>query len=91
MKKAYENLKDDMNKQKNNELEQLKLQIAALTMREESKNLQAFREDISDLKKKYFLISQFLTFFLKEILLKKMKRTNPIIFLKKMSLIHCKN
>lgn len=53
MKKAYETLKDDMNKQKYNELEQLKLQIAALTMKEETKTIRAVREDIKEIKRKY--------------------------------------
>lgn len=57
MKKAYETLKDDMNKQKNNELEQLKLQIAALTMKEETKTIRAVREDIKEIKRKYSFFS----------------------------------
>ena len=52
MKKAYENLKEETNKQKNNELEQLKLQIAALSMREEVKNIQGVRDDLKSLKQK---------------------------------------
>ena len=52
MKKAYENLKEETNKQKNNELEQLKLQIAALSMREDVKNIQGVRDDLKSLKQK---------------------------------------
>ena len=55
MKKAYENLKEDTNKQKNNELEQLKLQIAALSMRDDAKNIKGIRDDLKDLKQKSFL------------------------------------
>lgn len=52
MKKAYENLKEETNKQKSNEMEQLKLQIAALSMREEAKNIKGVRDDLKHLKQK---------------------------------------
>ena len=54
MKKAYETLKEETNKQKNNELEQLKLQITALSMREEAKNIKGVRDDLKELKHKNF-------------------------------------
>lgn len=54
MKKAYETLKEESHKQKNNELEQLKLQIAALTMRDEAKSIKGVREDLKELKQKFF-------------------------------------
>jgi len=59
MKKAYENLKEETNKQKNNEMEQLKLQIAALSMREEAKNIKGVRDDLKQLKQKYNFLDCF--------------------------------